>query len=47
MIQTGYELAKNMNWDVVVKNYLLGSLQFVSAKAEAVAGSGLCEKSLP
>jgi len=35
MIQTGYELAKNMNWDVVV------------AKAEAVAGSGLCEKSLP
>ncbi len=47
MIQTGYELAKNMNWDVVVKNYLLGSLQLVSAKAEAVAGSGLCEKSLP
>jgi hypothetical protein len=27
MIQTGYELAKNMSWDVVVKNYLLSSLQ--------------------
>jgi len=27
MIQTGYELAKNMSWDVVVKNYLLGNLQ--------------------
>jgi hypothetical protein len=35
MIQTGYELAKNMNWDVVVKNYLLSSLQLVPAKAEA------------
>jgi len=43
MIQTGYELAKNMNWDVVVKNYLLSSLQLVSAKAEAVAGS-VCAK---
>jgi glycogen synthase len=39
MIQTGYELAKNMSWDVVVKNYLLNSLKSVSAKAEAVAGS--------
>ncbi len=28
-----------MNWDVVVKNYLLSNLQLVSAKAEAVAGS--------
>jgi hypothetical protein len=32
MIQTGYELAKNMSWDVVVKNYLLRSLQSVCAK---------------
>jgi hypothetical protein len=44
MIQTGYELAKNMSWDVVVKNYLLSSLQLVSAKAEAVAGSVCAEK---
>jgi len=27
MIQTGYNLAKNMSWDVVVKDYLLRSLQ--------------------
>jgi len=27
MIQTGYELAKNMSWDVAVKDYLLNSLQ--------------------
>jgi len=27
MIQTGCSLAKNMSWDVVVKNYLLPSLQ--------------------
>jgi hypothetical protein len=27
MIQTGYCLAANMSWDVVVKNYLLGTLQ--------------------
>ncbi len=27
LLQTGYELAKNMNWDVVVKDYLLNSLQ--------------------
>ena len=32
MIRTGYELAKNMSWDVVVKNYLLNSLQSVCAK---------------
>jgi glycosyltransferase involved in cell wall biosynthesis len=29
MVQTGYELAKKMSWDVVVKNYLLSSLQSV------------------
>ena len=27
MIQAGYSLAKNMSWDVVVKNYLLPGLQ--------------------
>jgi glycosyltransferase involved in cell wall biosynthesis len=27
IIQTGYELAKNMSWNVVVRNYLLASLQ--------------------
>ena len=27
MIQTGHELAKNMSWDMAVKNYLLNSLQ--------------------
>ncbi len=27
MIQTGCDLAKNMSWDMAVKNYLLGSLQ--------------------
>jgi glycogen synthase len=27
MIQTGYELAKNMSWDIVVNDYLLYSLQ--------------------
>lgn len=27
MIRVGYQLAKNMSWDVVVKNYLLRSLQ--------------------
>jgi hypothetical protein len=27
MIETGYQLARNMSWDVVVKNYLLSSLQ--------------------
>jgi len=29
MIHTGYELAKNMSWDVVVEKYLLSSLQSV------------------
>ncbi len=32
MIRTGYELAKNMSWDVVVKNYLLNSLRKISDK---------------
>jgi len=32
MIQTGYSLAQNMSWDVVVKNYLLPSLQKVLHK---------------
>lgn len=27
MIETGYELARNMSWDVVVRNYLLPSLE--------------------
>ena len=27
MVQTGHELAKNMSWDMAVKNYLLSSLQ--------------------
>jgi len=27
MIKTGYELAKNMSWDIVVNDYLLSSLQ--------------------
>jgi glycogen synthase len=27
MIQTGYRLAKDMSWDVVIKDYLLNSLQ--------------------
>ncbi len=27
MIQAGYEMAKNMSWDIVVKDYLLRSLQ--------------------
>ena len=31
MVQTGYELATKMSWDVVVKNYLLSSLQTVCA----------------
>jgi glycogen synthase len=38
MVQTGYELAKNMSWDVVVKNYLLSGLQ--SAGVSQRAGSG-------
>lgn len=30
MVRTGYELAKNMSWDVVVRNYLLPSLEKIS-----------------
>jgi len=33
MVQSGYELAKNMSWDVVVRNYLLPSLQKIPEKA--------------
>ncbi|OHB62022.1 MAG: hypothetical protein A2167_06990 [Planctomycetes bacterium RBG_13_46_10] len=32
MIQTGYELAKNMTWDVLMKNYLLSNLQKIPNK---------------
>jgi len=32
MVQSGYELAKNMSWDVVVRNYLLPSLQKIPDK---------------
>ncbi len=32
MIQSGYELAKNMSWDIVVKDYLLNSLQKIPEK---------------
>ncbi len=35
MIQTGYSLAKDMSWDIVVKNYLLGSLQNAQRKRHA------------
>jgi len=34
-IQDGYALAKNMSWDVVVKNYLLSSLQKVLRKGRS------------
>ncbi|MHC4646239.1 MAG: glycosyltransferase family protein [Planctomycetota bacterium] len=36
MIETGYSLAKNMNWDAVVQNYLLGSLQAVLEHEEKI-----------
>jgi len=36
MIQEGYELAKNMNWDTVVKDYLLKGLQSVSKVNEEI-----------
>jgi glycogen synthase len=32
MLKTGYELAKNMSWDEVVKNYLLDSVQRIPDK---------------
>jgi hypothetical protein len=34
MIQTGYNLAKNMSWDVVVRNYLLRDLQSICKESE-------------
>ena len=37
MIQTGYELAKNMSWDAVVKNRLLPGLHYVLNKKTAQA----------
>jgi len=33
LLKTGYELAKNMSWDRVVKDYLLSSLQKIPEKA--------------
>ncbi|MHC4076561.1 MAG: hypothetical protein ACYSRZ_09165, partial [Planctomycetota bacterium] len=32
LIQTGYSLAENMSWDMVVKNYLLNSLKKIHPK---------------
>ena len=32
MIETGYELARKMSWDVVVQHYLLPSLQQMTAR---------------
>jgi hypothetical protein len=32
MVQSGYELAKNMSWDIVVRDYLLSSLQKIPDK---------------
>jgi hypothetical protein len=32
LVKTGYELAKNMSWDVVVKDYLLNSIQKIPEK---------------
>ena len=36
MIQSGYELAKEMNWDKVVKEYLLRGLQSVSKATKEI-----------
>ena len=38
MIRTGYNLAKNMSWDIVMKNYLLSSLQKALHKQPSVDG---------
>ncbi len=35
MIRTGYELAKNMTWDVVMQNYLLSNLKKIPNKVQA------------
>ena len=40
MIETGYQLARNMSWGVVVKNYFLSSLQNA---AESLVGSIRCD----
>ena len=44
MIQAGYELAKNMSWDVVMKNYLLPSLQKTLHKQ---CSKSICTKTYP
>jgi len=36
LIQTGYELARNMSWDVVAKNYFLGGLEAISYGVHAL-----------
>jgi hypothetical protein len=36
MIEAGYRLAKDMSWDVAVKNYLLNSLQKAPQKQPAL-----------
>jgi len=41
MIETGYQLARNISWDVVVENYLLSSLQNPVGK-KASMGSLRC-----
>jgi glycogen synthase len=33
MVRSGYDLARNMSWDVVVNNYLLSSLRKIPEKA--------------
>lgn len=32
MLQSGYRIAKNMSWDVVVNNYLIPSLEKILLK---------------
>jgi hypothetical protein len=36
MIKAGYELAKDMDWDTVVKKYLLSGLQSVCKATEEI-----------
>jgi hypothetical protein len=36
LIGTGYRLAANMSWDVIVKDYLLSGLQKTSQKVPAL-----------
>jgi uncharacterized iron-regulated protein len=42
MINSGYDLAEHMSWDVVVENYILKSFANAAAKQKigAVAGQG-------